>query len=426
MGATESTDSNPDHHHHHDDDADGDASSSNTSDDNMSNNQIHGSSSDDDDTSSSSSIDPGHGGGFRIMSVREGSPAHMAGLEAYFDYIVGLDGMKVSENHDDFFNAVMERNNDNIDNTTTTTILLCSSHGLLGITLHYEQVDDGRSHGLRVLQVFPNSPADHAGLTPGDDYLIQIVHNNRILRDVEDLKHEFDEYFARDDDDEANDGVVGIKVYNSRLSRVWIADISPSYDWGGGEGCLGCDLGQGLLHRIPPLQQQQLPADDEMATKLEGDKTDEKIDDDKVEESAGSPQKYSDDDGKVEMQGVLDNTDDNNGSGDGGGNSPPAEQQQQQPAAAAVAATTAAAAFGAYTPPTIPPPPPPPVRVEDDKVDGNNDKENNDFGDGGTREGGSSMMLSSSILLSNINNTKPVPGNIVESAVADTATTTPT
>ncbi|KAF4726310.1 Golgi reassembly-stacking protein 2 [Perkinsus olseni] len=273
MGATESTDNNPDHHH---DDAD-DASSSNASDDNMSNNQIHESSSDDDDTSSSSSsIDPSHGGGFRIMSVREGSPAHMAGLEAYFDYIVGLDGMKVSENHDDFFNAVMEHEEKTLILSVYSILTLSlrqvqvlphtawkgSSHGLLGITLHYEQVDDGRSHGLRVLQVFPNSPADHAGLTPGDDYLIQIVDNNRILRDVQDLKHEFDEYFARDDD-EANDGVVRIKVYNSRLSRVWIADISPSYDWGGGEGCLGCDLGQGLLHRIPPLQQQQQPADDD-------------------------------------------------------------------------------------------------------------------------------------------------------------------
>ncbi|KAF4701843.1 Golgi reassembly-stacking protein 2, partial [Perkinsus olseni] len=159
MGATESTDNNnPDHHHH--DDADDDASSSNTSDDNMSNNQIHASSSsssdDDDDTSSSSSIDPGHGGGFRIMSVREGSPAHMAGLEAYFDYIVWLDGTKVSENHDDFLNAVMEHEEKTLILFVYSILTLSlrqvqvlphtawkgSSHGLLGITLHYEQVDD--------------------------------------------------------------------------------------------------------------------------------------------------------------------------------------------------------------------------------------------------------------------------------------------
>lgn len=65
-----------------------------------------------------------------------------------------------------------------------------SSQGLLGITLHYEYVDDGRGHGLRVLEVFPHSPAHDAGLTPGYDYLIQMVYNNRILRDIQDLKDE--------------------------------------------------------------------------------------------------------------------------------------------------------------------------------------------------------------------------------------------
>lgn len=50
-----------------------------------------------------------HIGGFRVMSIKEGSPAHIAGIEPYFDYILALDGIQVSDNDDKVYKAIIDR-----------------------------------------------------------------------------------------------------------------------------------------------------------------------------------------------------------------------------------------------------------------------------------------------------------------------------
>merc|ERR1719188_1386856 len=41
-----------------------------------------------------------------------------------------------------------------------------------------------------------------------------------------------------------------VYVYNSDSESVREVILVPNNDWGG-DGCIGCDIGTGLLHRIP-------------------------------------------------------------------------------------------------------------------------------------------------------------------------------
>lgn len=44
---------------------------------------------------------------------------------------------------------------------------------------------------------------------------------------------------------------VKLLVYNLDQDLVRETSVTPDFDWGG-EGCLGCDVASGALHRIPP------------------------------------------------------------------------------------------------------------------------------------------------------------------------------
>ena len=44
---------------------------------------------------------------------------------------------------------------------------------------------------------------------------------------------------------------VPLLVFNLESDAVREAQVIPDFDWGG-EGCLGCNVASGALHRIPP------------------------------------------------------------------------------------------------------------------------------------------------------------------------------
>ncbi len=44
-------------------------------------------------------------------------------------------------------------------------------------------------------------------------------------------------------------------VYNADLEQIRLVDMVPRDDWGG-QGCLGCDVGYGKVHRIPQAMQK--------------------------------------------------------------------------------------------------------------------------------------------------------------------------
>merc|ERR1719181_46711 len=57
--------------------------------------------------------------------------------------------------------------------------------GLLGATVRYDVVDPAENQGIRVLEVFPNSPAAHAGLVPFQDFLLGT--SSTVFHDLDEL-----------------------------------------------------------------------------------------------------------------------------------------------------------------------------------------------------------------------------------------------
>jgi len=190
--------------------------------------------------------------GQRVFKVNPGSPAAEAGLEVFFDFIVAVNGEKFEPGEQSSFaKAIKEAENGtakltvfntraNVTREVTVAPRQWAGNGLLGATVRFDSIDPAENHGIRVLEVFPNSPAAHAGLVPFQDYLLGTAQ--RVFHDIDELA----------DVVNANLGQrVQVFAYNTDSETVREALLVPNNEWGG-EGCIGCDIGTGLLHRIPP------------------------------------------------------------------------------------------------------------------------------------------------------------------------------
>ena len=91
-----------------------------------------------------------------------------------------------------------------------------------------------------ILEVIPNSPADNAGLLPYSDYIVGTPEG--IVRGESGLGELVEDYMARP---------LRLFVYNHEYDVTRLLTLTPSRNWGG-EGALGCVLGYGHLHKIPP------------------------------------------------------------------------------------------------------------------------------------------------------------------------------
>ncbi|ORY93865.1 GRASP55/65 PDZ-like domain-domain-containing protein [Syncephalastrum racemosum] len=81
-----------------------------------------------------------------------------------------------------------------------------------------------------------------AGILPHSDYIIGSPH--QVLRSEDDFYTLVEDYLGKP---------LRLYVYNTEWDSCREAIIVPNHDWGG-EGSLGCDVGYGLLHRIPSKQ----------------------------------------------------------------------------------------------------------------------------------------------------------------------------
>lgn len=190
-------------------------------------------------------------GGVRVFKISPGSPAAEAGLEVFFDFILDVNGVRMDPNYQKSFAQKIQESENSIAkmqvfNTrahTTREVTVMprkwNGNGLLGATVRFDIVDPTENQGIRVLEVFPNSPAAHAGLVPYQDYLLGTAQC--VFHDIDELVE-----------------VVGtsintrlqVYVYNTDSESVREVMLVPNNDWGG-EGCIGCDIGTGLLHKIP-------------------------------------------------------------------------------------------------------------------------------------------------------------------------------
>lgn len=189
--------------------------------------------------------------GWRVMRVFKGSPSSRAGLAAFEDFILAIDGELV-DGEGCLGARLQEAEGRAIDLTVwncvdskercvkMTPTKWTGGPGLLGAAVRREPVKGAVDHVWRVVDVYRDSPADDAGLVPRSDFIVGTTAE--VFRAPDAL--------SRLMNDAAKRGIAAsVLVYSSSTGRTRTVEIVPCTGWGG-DGVLGCELATGLLHRI--------------------------------------------------------------------------------------------------------------------------------------------------------------------------------
>ncbi|CAI5447779.1 unnamed protein product [Caenorhabditis angaria] len=214
--------------------------------------------------------------GYHVLRVQENSPGSEAGLEPFFDFIVSIGNTRLDKDNDTMKEilkqhiekpleiTVYNSKTQAVRQTSVTPSQNWGGQGLLGISIRFCSFDGASQHVWHIISVQPNSPASIAGLITNTDYILG----------AESVLHQADDLIALV---QANEGKpLKLYVYNVDTDLVREVSLTPNSAWGG-EGCLGCDIGYGYLHRIPvsvdrskPIQQQvpQVPIGNPLVDKV--------------------------------------------------------------------------------------------------------------------------------------------------------------
>lgn len=119
--------------------------------------------------------------------------------------------------------------------------------------LRYEEYQNIDELTYRILEVFPNSPAEKAGFQKLDDYIIGIFQYKYQSQD------EMIDYIIESQYSDNNQGLDAI-LYNSKTRKVRQVHVVPNLQWGG-KGSLGCEFGNGVMNQIPNPEEQELNPD---------------------------------------------------------------------------------------------------------------------------------------------------------------------
>uniref|UniRef100_A0A7S4FC63 PDZ GRASP-type domain-containing protein n=1 Tax=Chrysotila carterae TaxID=13221 RepID=A0A7S4FC63_CHRCT len=197
--------------------------------------------------------------GFRVHHVEPNSPGAQAELQPILDYIVVANGIRLDKDDGKFVQMIGECAggelrvclfNTHTLRTRETTLYpndTWGGNGLLGVTIRFDMVQPVDKHTLRVLDVYPASPASAAGLDAYNDYILCV--GDRLF----DGPDEFGEIVQFN-----CNRPVRLFVYSARAEVVRELTITPDRDWGG-DGCLGCGVGAGYLHSLPRKRREQAP-----------------------------------------------------------------------------------------------------------------------------------------------------------------------
>ncbi|CDI98000.1 Golgi reassembly stacking protein 2 [Echinococcus multilocularis] len=200
--------------------------------------------------SASSSLDSSTAG-YHILKVQEGSPGQKAGLEAFFDFIVSVGDIRLQQDNESIKDVLakykdtpmqLEVYSSKTQEFREVTLIPNSDwggQGLLGLSIRYCSFKGASENVWHVLDVSPGSPAAMAGLQPFSDY---IIGTDALLTDSEDLFSVVEAH---------NGQPLRLYVYNSSTDQCREVMLIPNLSWGG-DGMLGCEIGFGYLHRIPP------------------------------------------------------------------------------------------------------------------------------------------------------------------------------
>ncbi|BFZ22050.1 hypothetical protein BsWGS_25089 [Bradybaena similaris] len=203
--------------------------------------------------SASTEVPGGGTEGYHVLRVQDGSPGHQAGLEAFFDFIVGIGNTRLNQDNDtlkELLRANVEKPMKVIVYSSKTQsvreVSLVPSHnwggqGLLGVSIRFCSFEGANENVWHILEVQPNSPADLAGLKSDVDFVIG----------ADSLLHESEDLFSLIENHEGK--ALKLYVYNTESDSCREVTITPNKTWGG-KGSLGCNIGYGYLHRIPKRQ----------------------------------------------------------------------------------------------------------------------------------------------------------------------------
>ncbi|KAI9722451.1 MAG: hypothetical protein M1828_004818 [Chrysothrix sp. TS-e1954] len=178
-------------------------------------------------------------------------------IEPWFDFIIGINGRDIDNPDPNLFSTEVHNcagNNVSLGVWSAKGQRLRSlyasvppSPSSLGLSLQWTPISTTEDV-WHILEVTPNSPADLAGLLPYSDYVIGSPEG--LVRGESGLGELVEHFLNRP---------LRLHVYNHEYNITRLLTITPSRTWGG-TGALGCILGFGALHRIPPPLDEPPPA----------------------------------------------------------------------------------------------------------------------------------------------------------------------
>ncbi|XP_038654401.1 Golgi reassembly-stacking protein 1b [Scyliorhinus canicula] len=202
--------------------------------------------------------------GYHVFGIQDNSPAQIAGLEPFFDFILAIGNTRLNKDNDTFKDLLivnvekpvkLEVYNMKAARVREVEVVpnnMWGGQGLLGASVRFCSFEGAHEHIWHVLDVEPNSPAALAGLRPQTDY---IIGADQVLQETEDFFNLIEAFEGKP---------LKLMVYNTETDAIREVMVTPNGAWGG-EGSLGCGIGYGYLHRIPscpvvPNKKAEVPA----------------------------------------------------------------------------------------------------------------------------------------------------------------------
>ncbi|EJT98566.1 hypothetical protein DACRYDRAFT_24192 [Dacryopinax primogenitus] len=205
-----------------------------------------------------------------VLRVSPGSPAALAHIEPFFDYIVGLVGAGVSDQslEPDNLGRIVDQyegrtlslrvysaktKSSRLVSLTPSRVwaLAQTSDGfddpnaqpsLLGLSLRLCDPTHALENVWHILEVMEGSPAESAGLVPYGDWIVG--WSGGVLGAESDFYDLVEAHVEKP---------LRVYVYSYDFDSMREVVLIPNRQWGG-EGLLGCGVGYGLLHRIPQVE----------------------------------------------------------------------------------------------------------------------------------------------------------------------------
>lgn len=196
--------------------------------------------------------------GFHVLKVTPNSKADEAGLEPYFDWILFCNKQRLDtkDSISILTSAISSQPVELIvysSKRRDLRVVKINVSPTLGCKLRFCDYETASEHIWHVLDVQDNSPAAAAGLISDTDYIlgtpkVELVHKDDLF-DLIDVHDHIP---------------LALYVYNSVADCVREVLVMPNKTWGG-KGSMGCDIGYGLLHRIPKASNTTTEVDQAVA-----------------------------------------------------------------------------------------------------------------------------------------------------------------